>query len=467
MEMENDINTFFEPEGIVLVGARRSPGFGYGIPFILRQRGWGQRLFLVNPNGGEIDGMPLYKSASEVPGPIDLGIVVVPAPSVPKVLSELGQLGVRHIIIETAGFAEAGEKGIALQAEVEKVRKKHDLRIIGPNCIGIVNNVNGFSTNEILPEAFPQGVTSIIAQSGVFGNILLDKLYALNLFICKAITLGNRMDIDECDMLDYLHRDPETRLIMLYLEGAADGRRLRETLARVSKDKPVLVLKSGRTDQGRAATASHTGSLSGVDSLYTGMLDQAGAIRAESLDELITLARIFATQPLPQGNRLGIVTGSGSMGALATDSAVVAGLETPQPSAETIEKVKAEAPEWMNVKNPLDVGPSGQFKIALSAMLQDPGIDMVMAITTIPHSVFRSILSKGITGEQIFGNIPAIRSQEPEKPFLICVVAHDEIYDHMIEIAGSHIPVVKSPEMAAKGMAALWRYRNIQTDNPK
>jgi acyl-CoA synthetase (NDP forming) len=459
METNNTLKTFFEPRGIVLVGARRSPGFGYGIPLKLREQGWGDRLHLVNPKGGEMHGMTIYRQVAEVPDSVDLAVVIVPAQAVPEVLVEIGERGIQCVIIESAGFTEVGDNGKALQAKAKAVAEKYGLRVIGPNCVGVVNTENRFTTVEVIPEALTPGNVAIIAQSGVFGNILLDGLYHQGLFISKAVTLGNRMDVNESEILDYLHQDPATRVIMMYLEGAADGRLLVKTLARVTRDKPVLILKSGRTSEGRAATASHTGSLSGEDELYEGVFAQTGAIRVKSLGELVEFGRVFATQPLPRGNRLGIVTSSGSLGTLSTDTAVFAGLKLPALSESTANRVREGAPEWMNVKNPLDVGPSGQFIKALTAFMEDPDIDMVLAITIIPYAVFSLFGQIGLTGGMWFGDIAAIRKLAMEKPFLVCVLGKKEFVDHMTEVAGSEVPVLKSPEMAAKALAVLWRYR--------
>ncbi|MBU2644368.1 hypothetical protein KKI24_06635, partial [bacterium] len=251
---------------------------------------------------------------------------------------------------------------------------------------------------------------------------------------------------------------PDTAVIVLYLEGAADGKRLKETLARVTADKPVLVLKSGRTEQGKKATASHTGSLSGEDATYSGMFSQTGAIRAESLTDLIAMTRVFSTQPRPQGNRLGIVTGSGSMGALATDEAVDYGLVVQPPSKATIDKVRAIAPDWMNVKNPLDVGPSGIFRQSTEAMVQDPEMDMLLPIITIPHAVYRKIITSREMILRLYGDLQKIRHLAPEKPFVICVVGHDEIRRDIEILAGDAIPVFDSPEIAVRALARLWSY---------
>lgn len=460
MPSDNPIGTFFAPEAVALVGARSSPGFGYGIPLILKKRGWEERLFLVNPRVGVLHGMRVYKSVADCPAKVDLAVVIVPAPQVPQVLREIGEKGIRCVIIESAGFAETGEEGRRLQEEAKGILKRYGIRALGPNCVGVVNTDNSFSTSDTLDEAMIPGNTAIIAQSGVFGNILLDKLPSEGIRISKAVTLGNRIDVDETEILTYLNGDPKTEVIMIYLEGAADGRRLVETLKVVSRSKPVLVLKSGRTEQGVAATLSHTGSLAGVDAIYDGAFAQGGGIRARTLAELIAFAKVFATQPLPSGPRLGIVTGSGSMGALATDAAVRAGLVIPPVSEATLREMRGYAPSWMNIRNPLDIGPSGLFEPALAAVARDPTIDMILAIFTIPYAVLLTLKGMGVEVRQRLGELSALRTLAPDKPLVVCVVGHDEFVALVsAEAAGSNIPVLTSPEMAAEALAALWRYR--------
>jgi len=453
-----DLRAFFEPKGVALVGARRNLGFGYGIPIILKERGWADRIYLVNPSVDELHGLPVYHSVSDVPDPVDLAVVLTPAPVVPKMLDEIGRRGIRCAIVESAGFAEVGESGESLQAEAEEIARRHGMRVIGPNCVGLINTANGFSTVEVIEEAFRPGPTSIIAQSGVFGNCLLDLLHEYGLFVSKAVTLGDRMDVNECDMLEFLKDDSETGSIMMYLEGAADGARLKETLAEITRLKPVMVLKSGRTPAGRAATVSHTGSLSGEDSLYQAVFTQTGTIRASNLENLVEMARIFSTQAGPAGNRLGIVTGSGSLGVMATDTAVSYGLEVPSLPERVAEKIRGEAPDWMNVKNPLDVGPSWMFSKALEALLEEPDIDMVLAITIIPYSVFRNLRENGLDGRSWFGDIAALRVQYPRKPLVVCAVGHSDFVSHMGEIAGPNVPIYISPEPAARALAAHHHY---------
>ncbi len=458
MNKTSDLGPFFEPNGVALVGVSRSPGFGYGIPLTLQRQGWKGAIHLVNIAGGTLHGLPVYERVADVPDPVDLAIVLVPARFVSSVLPEIAARGIRHAIIETAGFAEIGEAGRAMQAEAAEVAAGLGLRIIGPNCVGVVNTANHFTSVEIMDEALTPGPVSIIAQSGVFGNILLDGLWEKEVFIAKAVTLGNRLDVNECEVLDYLHRDEDTRVIMMYLEGAADGRLLLETLARVTRDKPVIILKGGRTPAGRAATASHTASLSGEDQLYEAVFRQTGAIRAPSLDQLVRLARIFATQPLPEGNRLGIITGSGSLGVLATDSATGGGLTLPMLSSTTEKAVREAAPDWMNVRNPLDTGPSGQFPAALSAVATDPGIDIVLGITVLPYAVFSSFEPLGLTAPMWFGDIRAIHAAFPDKPMAICAIGNERFIGLIQETAGSDVPVFDSPEGVASALASLAGY---------
>ncbi len=453
------LKPFFEPQGVALVGATRTPGFGYGIPLTLKRQGWGERLYLVNPSAAELHGMKVYPRVADVPDPVDLAVVIVGAAAVPAALREIGRRGIRSVVIESAGFAEAGDEGRELQQKALAAAREQGIRVIGPNCVGVVNTNNRFSTVEIIEEALQPGSVGIIAQSGVFGNVLLDGLHERGLGVSKAVTLGNRMDVNECDVLDYLRHDPDTRLVMMYLEGAADGRRLIASLGSITRDKPVLVLKSGKSGAGRAATASHTGSLSGEDAIYDAAFAQSGAIRAAGLEELLGFARVFATEPPPAGPRLGVVTSSGSLGALAADAAEAAGLELPPLSAATVGKMREGAPGWMNVKNPLDVGPSGLYQKALAAMFEDPAIDMVLAVAIIPFAAVRQFKPLGLTPQVWFGDLPALRALAPEKPFALCVVGHSEFIADMASLAGPMTPLFTSPEPAARALAALWKHQ--------
>jgi len=456
-EAYRKLKPFFEPKGIAVIGARSSPGFGFGIPVRLMEKGWGDRTYLVNPRGGEMHGLPVYKSAIDLPDPVDLAVVIVPGPAVLGVMGHIASRGIKHVIIESAGFAETGSEGRAVQDKILALARSHGIRIIGPNCVGVLNTANGFSTVEIMPESYTPGNLAVIAQSGVFGQSLMDRLYKDNLYFSKAVTLGNRMDVNESEILEYLHYDPATKMIIMYIEGAANGRLLNQTLNMVTRDKPVLVLKSGRTSVGRAATASHTGSLSGEDTIYENMFLQSGAVRAGNLDEFMEFSRVFSTQPLPKGNRLGIVTGSGSLGALAADAALTNGLVVPPLPERARDQVLEGAPGWMNAKNPLDVGPSGQFPKAFNALMADPDIDMVLAIIGAPYAIFQYMGGDENLVKQFLGDTSIFQGATRKKPCLICVFSHDELVNAVKNDVEPDIPVFTNPEMPVKALAALWR----------
>ena len=454
----DSLQNFFEPQGVVIVGARRSFGFGYGIPLFLQHHGWGNRTFLVNPVGGELHGQKVYKRVQDIQDSLDLAIVIVPAEAVPDVMEDIGEKGIKHVIIETAGFAETGESGKALQEKVKGIATQYGIRVIGPNCVGVINTENRFASVELIEEALTPGPVSIIAQSGVFGNILLDHLPQYGLFISKAVTLGNRMDVDESEMLDYLCQDRLTRVIIVYLEGTANGPRFMNSLAKATPRKPVVILKSGRTQPGKQATASHTGSLSGQDQIYEAVFAQTGAIRAKSFTQMIDLARVFATQPFARGNRLGIITTSGSLGALATDVAVSNGLTVPPLSSATVSQARDISPDWMNVRNPLDLGPSQNFHRLLPILLADSGIDMVLAMMVIPYAAIRSLKNVGVSIKDLFGDVASIRARHPEKPLVGVVIGHPEFVEDMASLCGPAIPIFTSPEPAAQALATWWRY---------
>ncbi|MBU4317182.1 MAG: CoA-binding protein [Proteobacteria bacterium] len=465
MDAVKSLSPFFEPKGIAIVGARSTPGFGFGLPKNLRDHGWASKTYLVNPNGGTIHGYPVFKTLKEIPAPVDLAVVLVPAPAVPKVLGEIGEHGIKNTIIMSAGFAEAGEEGKTRQAQARKIALSYGMHVIGPNCVGVVNTANEFCTTEVMPEAYTPGRLAVIAQSGVFGQNILERVNEYGIYVSKAVTLGNRLVTNEIHILDYLHKDPDTDTIAMYLEGSADGEQLRHTIVKVTPDKPVIVLKSGRTSEGRAATESHTGSLSGEDNLYDGMFAQTGAIRAETLDDFTTYCRAFATQPLPKGNRLGIITGSGSMGALATDCAIKNGLTVPPLSKRLMAVMKEGAPDWMNTKNPLDVGPSGLFPRAFNAMMEDPDFDMILAVIAVPYSAVRFRLTEFTIEDFFFGGTLPLKERKWEKPFMIAVVCHEDLVSNFRERAEPGTPVFNTPEQPVRALAALWRYQNWKNNH--
>jgi acyl-CoA synthetase (NDP forming) len=453
------LDRFFQPRSVALIGATSNPGFGHGIPLFWQKNGWLDRAYLVNPKGGEMHGKKVIPSISELPGGIDLAVVIVPSPAVHEVLLELGKKGIRAVIIESAGFAEIGPEGKKRQEELAESARGLGIRLLGPNCVGVVNTENRFASIEIMDAAMEPGAVAIMAQSGVFGNILLDHLPAAGLKISKVATLGNKIDLDEADFLDYFAADPRTRVILIYMEGTNDGPRFLEALRRTCGKKPVVILKSGRTPYGREATLSHTASLSGEDRVFGAAFRQAGAIRAMDLQEMVEIARVLISQPPMGGRNIGILTTSGSLGAMTADAAYQEGMKLPPWGPDTIEKIKARAPGWMNVKNPLDIGPSGIFRPACEAIFSDPNPDGFILIPVIPYAAIEIYLRLGMKVCDLLGDWPAYRETNKDKPVVAVHLGYREWIEQVKDLGGAAVAAVSSPEAAVRALSALYRFR--------
>ena len=451
------IDRFFQPRSLALIGATRSPGFGYGIPLFWKKNGWLDKACLVNPKGGQLHGQEVYPSISALPDGIDLAVVIAPAAGVREVLVELGSKGIQAVIVESAGFAETGAEGKKRQEELKEVARDYGIRLLGPNCVGVVNTENQFATIEIMDHSMEPGPVSIIAQSGVFGNILLDHLPEVGVKISKVATLGNKMDLDEADFLEYFVEDPQTRVIVIYEEGVRDGRRFLEALRQTCRKKPVVVLKSGRTPFGRQATLSHTASLSGEDRIYDAAFLQAGALRASNLSEMIEMARVLSIQHAMKGGKIGILTTSGSLGAMVADALYHDGLELAAWSQTTIQKIREAAPAWVNVKNPLDIGPSGIFPTALQAIFSDPNPDGYILIPVIPYAAIDVWLRLGLNAKALLGNWHGLSQKTGDRPVVAVLLGCQEWMKQIQELCGETIATVSTPEAAAKALSSLYR----------
>ncbi len=455
------LRTFFEPRSVAIIGARKSFGFGYGLPKFLIDHGFKEIIYLINPNEKELHGLKVYKNVRDLPGEVDLGIVIVPAPAVPQVMADCAAKGLKAVIIESAGFSEVNEQGARLEREIARIARSAGIRVIGPNCVGVVNTANQFASCEILPESLGKGAIAVIAQSGIFGNILLDWGPEQGIAFSKVVTIGNRCDVSESELLEYLGTDSQTRVITLYLEGVKDGKSFLRAAKKVSRKKPIVVLKSGRTEAGKAAAASHTGSISGQDYIYEAAFRQAGVIRARTFHELFDIAKVLSRQPLPKGNRIAVVTSSGSLGVLTVDKCLDLGLKLAKFSPETIEGFRKSAPQWMSVGNPLDVGPSGMFAPAIRMALTDENVDGIIVIPVVPFAVIRGWMQGGIPAGMLFDDILQGFRLSREKPLIITTIGKSEWVNNIKSISGDEIPVVSSPENAATAMAALYHYRRF------
>jgi len=462
MSERNPIHMFYEPKSIAIIGAtNRTSGFGAQLPRFLLDIGVAaEQLHLVNPREKRIEGLPVYPTVKDVPLDVDLAIVMVPAPVVPGVLDDCVEKGVKVVNVQSAGFAETGADGAEAQEGMGRLAKASGIRIIGPNCVGVVNVPGRFATCGVDLDTIRPGGISVVAQSGVFGNILMDWAPSQDLALCKMATIGNRADVDETDMLEYLGEDPATTVIVMYLESVKDGRRFLEVAREASLKKPVLVYKSGETEAGRKATMSHTGSLSGDEVVFDGVCRQTGIIRGRDLIELFDMARAFEACPLPKGRRALVVTGSGSQGAMAADRLIQRGMELPDMTAASLAEIRNSAPGWMNVGNPLDFGPSGLFPLGMKLAMTDANIDAVITMPIIPWTVVEPMLEMDpdAVGTEMFFD-PALIETAAERTLLISHLGHPDWAKAVKRFFGPNAPVMTTPQNAARALAAMCEYR--------
>ena len=348
---------FFEPQSVAVVGSLREGYFGgYVVIKSLLNAGFAGKIYPVNPSYQEILGLKVHPSIKEIPGKIDLVLIMIKRRSVPNVLRECAGKGIKAVIVVADGFAERDGEGAKLQDEIVEMAKKAGMRIIGPNTAGIVNSANGLTPDpyESGYEKVKAGGVAICAQTGMI-NPQAFPYADLHYGVSKICDYGNKCDVDECDLLEYLESDPATKVITMYLESIRDGRRFLDISRRVTANKPVLILKSGRTKEGANVSASHTGALAMDDRIFSAACQQAGIIRLEKFRELFELPKIFSLQPLPKGNQLGIVTFTGAVGVLAIDEAAKYGLSVARLSPEVAEKLNTIFPGLG--KSVVDIGP--------------------------------------------------------------------------------------------------------------
>ncbi len=463
--MPADLGPLFDPRRVLLVGASDTTLFSTGIGRYLLAHGYGDRLTMVNPKNKTVYGRPAHPSitAAAGEGPFDLAIVVIPAPAVPGAIEELAAIDCRLAIVESAGFAEIGQAGAALQERLKETAARCGVRVLGPNCVGVVNTGNGFSSTEVQAESLAPGGVALVAQSGVFGSILLDTAPLIGLRFSKAITLGNRVDLDEADFLNYLAADPATRVVAMYLEGVADGPRFLDAVKKCAARKPVLVLKSGRTAAGAKAVGSHTASLAGRDEVFAGALRQAGGVRVATLEQLTDAARACDLCPVPRGDRVAMVTTSGSQGILAADILHDAGLPLAKLSRETLDYLRSLTPAWVSIGNPLDLGPSGVYAQGVAALLEDPNVDALIVIVAIPWGAIKPAFAQGAPISFLLGDLDELRRASRHKPVLVAHLGHPDFTDAVAKEIRDFLPLYPNSERAARALADLMRIKTAPT----
>jgi len=379
------MRAIFEPHAIAVIGASRRPGqLGNEILRNLRQTGFRGALYAVNPKATEIESVPAFASLREIPGPVDLAIVAVPAREVEQVIEDCVDKGVSAAVVISAGFGETGTEGRAREQRLlEKVRAA-GMRMVGPNCMGVINTDPEVKMQATFASVFPPpGNVAMSSQSGALGLAILDYARALNIGFSTFISVGNKADVSGNDLIQYWAEDPRTSVILLYLESFGNPRKFAQIARRVGKEKPIVVVKAGRSASGARAASSHTGALATDDAIVGDMLRQAGVIRTETLEELFDVASLLAHQPLPRGRRVAIVTNAGGPGILAADACEANGLQLATLSDETTNRLREFLPAAASVGNPVDMIASAgadHYARTLRTVLADPLVDSVIAI---------------------------------------------------------------------------------------
>jgi len=454
---------FFKPQGIAVIGATPNPFNGGNAILKNLLAGFRGGIYPINPRYGEIEGLPCYPTVNEVPGLVDLAIVFVPGPQVPEAVAACADRRIPGVIIESGGFAETGDDGGSRQAALAAMARETGIRIWGPNCMGLVDAVNGHVFSFLDPRAFPSlipGRVSLVVQSGMLSaGFLVDIMTHGVMGISKVCSVGNKIDVDECDLLPWLLDDQDTDVIGLYLESLLDGRRFLDICRRA--DKPIVVLKGGKSPKGAQAAMSHTASLAGDNRIIRGAFAQAGIVEAEDFKEMMDLCRtlsLFPAHRQERPGRIAILTFSGGAGIVSADFIAAHGLETAELSETTKRVIGRLFPEWMPVNNPVDLWPAMERHAAaevdvinqsLTAAFADPQVDAVFIHAFVGNFRIRLDL------EDV-----ARQSRETGKPVFIWLLGRrDDAFQFQNEARRLGVPAYPELGRAVACMAAVLRKR--------
>ncbi|MCS7130828.1 MAG: CoA-binding protein, partial [Archaeoglobaceae archaeon] len=448
-----DISFFFTPRSVAVVGASRTPGKpGNNIVWNLKSLGFPGKIFPVNVSADEIHGYKCYKSVKEIPEEIDLAIIAVPSKNAVEVVEECAEKGAKGLIVISGGFAEGWEKGKELEEEIVRIARRRGMMIIGPNTMGVLDprtSFTSFFSPFISMVTLKPGNISVIAQSGAFANFMIISLHHVG--ISKSIAIGNKADVNEIDALEFLLRDENTKVIAMYLEGFVNGRRLFEILK--GARKPVVILKSGRTEAGKRSALSHTASISTGDELFDSICRQAGALKVSDYEELADTVKAISLSFIPKGDRIGVIQPSGAECVISADAIEEANLKLAKFSEETLEKLYELAPEWHTINNPIDLYPllekSGDEVIfdVIKALCKDEKVDAIISGLFIPS---------------IFGMELNLRwIKEYRKPVLF-TLKDDLIPVKEIRLKiEEEFPVYPTPERAVRAIKNMLRFHHL------
>lgn len=457
MRTYKDLRPMLKPESVAIIGASNTPGkVGYIILRNYLEEEYRGRLYPININDETIQGLRAYKSIRDVGERVDLAVIAIPAMAVPAVLEECGKAKVRSVVVISGGFSEVGNT--ALQNKLVSIAKKYKMPTLGPNCLGVMDPRSRIDTM-FLPEnklSKPKiGGVSFVSQSGAVGSTVLDLIAKEGIGLSKFISYGNAADVDEVDIMEYLLKDEETKVIIVYIEGAKRGREFLEVGKKVAKKKPVVIIKGGTTAAGAVAAHSHTASLAGSNEAYDAVFRQCGFSIAKDLDDLLYFGKAFATEPEPKGNRVMVITNGGGTGVLTTDAVNNAGLKMAAMSAQSQKELRKAMPMTVNIRNPLDlVGDADEkrYRDALSAISNDKDIDMLIVIALFQTPGADENLAAALVDFK----------RNSKKPMIVISAGSQYTEERKIMMEDEGLPVYDSPAAAANSLAELLKYSKFR-----
>jgi len=453
--MKPSLDPILAPRSIAVIGASRTPTtIGHQILANLMRYGYTGTVYPVNPSAPSVHSMKAWPDVTAIPDPVDMAVVCVPKPLVVGVAEQCGQRGVKGLVVISAGFREVGGEGIERERQLVEVCRRHGMRLVGPNCMGVLNADPRVSMNATFaPSMPPYGRAGFVSQSGAMGLSVLDYANEFGIGIAQFVSMGNKPDVSGNDLLLHWEHDPEIGVILMYVENFGNPCRFLEIASRVTRQKPIIVVKSGRSQAGARAASSHTGALAASDAAVDALLTQAGVLRAGSVEELFDLAMAFGGQPLPRSRRVAVLTNSGGPGILAADALAANGMEVAELAPATVERLRPLFPPEASLRNPLDMiasaTPSG-YRAALDALLADPGIDSVLPIFVPPL---------GVRQEDVAEAIVAAKAGHPDTVVLGVLMGRKGLPEGRAELRALDIPTYIFPESAARALQAMCRYR--------
>jgi acetyltransferase len=455
----SSLRPFFTPDGVAVIGASATPGkLGYGVIDNLIRSGYQGPIYPVNPRVDEILGLPAYPDVSSVPDPVELAVIIIPAPAIPDALRACGQRGIRAAAILSGGFAEVGPEGEARQQELLEIAAAYGMRLVGPNGVGVLNPHSGLNTTfiEQLPDP---GDIAFLSQSGALGGALIDWAKGQHIGLSYFASLGNAADVTETDLIAALAEEPNTRVITAYIESIHDGPHFMQVARQAAPQTPIVALKVGGTQEGARAVASHTASIGGSDEAYSAAFRQSGVIRARSVQELFDTAIALAYQQPPADVRVAILTNAGGPAAVVADALAHNGLRAPEPDEATREALRAAlglAPQLFNPIDMLGAASSPEYEAAARILLQSDAYDAVLAIL-VPN-----------TANDPAGVADALAraAAESDKPLYACFMGDVSLGDSRQRLHRHRIPVYDFPEQAALALANARRWAVVRENPP-